>query len=171
MSIALFILLVLIAIAGIILATFQLPGVWIILAAAVGYDGYLGWQAFGWKWLLALTLIAGVGELLDALAGAALAHRGGASRRASLGALIGGFAGMIVFTIPVPLIGTIIGGLLGCFLGAVIGELSLHDDLYRGARIGALATAGRLVGIVLKTAVAIAVAGAIIVLAWLATWP
>ena len=165
MSVVLIAVLVVVSLLGIMLAAFQLPGAWLILGSAVLYDWYYGWQRLGWKWLLILGAIAAVAEVLEMLVSVSMARQAGASRRAAIGSLIGGFAGMILLTVPVPVIGTIIGGLIGCFVGALLGELSLHDNLHTGAKVGIFATIGRVMGMMAKTAAAMVIAGAVITLA------
>ncbi len=160
--------LILLGVAGLALAVFQLPGTWLILAAAIGYDWQHQWQRVGWMWLLAAAAIAVVAELLDSLASLAAARRAGASRRAAVGALLGGFLGMIVFSIPVPLLGTILGGLLGCFLGGLLAEWTVRDDLAAGAKVGLFATIGRLAGLLLKLAAALVMFGVVTLRAILA---
>ena len=162
--------LILVALVGLILAALQLPGTWLILASAAGYDGYYDWQRVGWKWLLGLAVIAAVAELLDSLASLIAAQRAGASRRAAVGALLGGFVGMVLLSVPIPLVGTIIGGLVGCFLGALLAELTVRDDLRAGARVGVFATLGRLVGMIGKISAAMILAGTTVFLALRAVW-
>jgi uncharacterized protein YqgC (DUF456 family) len=164
-DILLFCGLLLAAACGIFLALLQLPGTWLILAAAAGYDWYYDWLHIGWKWLLCLTILAALAELIEMGASVAAARRAGASRRATVGALLGGFAGMIVFSLPIPVIGTIVGGLAGCFVGALIGEMSCRDDVQASARVGLFAAIGRLAGTMIKTAAAMAIAGAAVMLA------
>ncbi|MBN2560952.1 MAG: DUF456 domain-containing protein [Phycisphaerae bacterium] len=161
----LLIALVLLALGGTFLAALQLPGTWLILASAAGYDWYYGWQRIGWRWLVALAAVAAVAELLDTIASVAAARRAGASRRAAVGALLGGFLGMIILSVPIPIVGTIAGGLVGCFVGALVAEMTVRDDIRAGARVGLFATLGRLVGIAGKTAAAMAIAGAAVCLA------
>ncbi len=167
MSIALLIGLAVICVAGVVLAALQLPGTWLILAAALAYDWYGGWTEIGWKWLVGLAVVAVIAEVADTASAVLLARRAGGSRRASIGALVGGFAGMFVFTpiVPVPVVGTIVGGLLGCFVGAWVGEMTVRDDMTASAKIGAFATLGRLVGLIAKTGAAFAIAGATMALA------
>jgi uncharacterized protein len=157
--------LVLLAAGGIVLAVFQLPGTWLILASAAVYDWHYAWQRIGWKWLVCLLVLATLAELLDTLASLVAARRAGASRRAAVGALLGGLIGMIVLSIPVPVIGTVVGGFIGCFVGALIGELTVRDDLAAGVKVGVFATLGRLIGLMAKTAAALAIAGATLLLA------
>lgn len=156
----LLVLLLVITITGVVLSAIQLPGNWVLLAAAVGYDAYYHWERLGWKWLVVIGGLAVVGEAAELLASAVAASKAGASRRAGIGALVGGFAGMILFSIPVPILGTIAGGMAGCFLGALVAELTLHDDVVKGAKIGLFATIGRLFGLVAKLAATMAMAGA-----------
>jgi len=162
--------LVLLSVGGIVLAVLQLPGTWLIIASAVGYDWYYDWQRIGWGWLVALTVFALIAEVFDSLAGVVAARKAGASRRAAIGALVGGLAGMIVFSIPVPVFGTVVGGLIGCFVGALVAELTLRKDFGAGAKVGLFATIGRLVGIVAKTSAALIIAGAAVSRAAWSTW-
>ena len=48
MDILLLTILILVAAVGVLLAVFQLPGTWLIVTAAIGYDWYHDWQRFGW---------------------------------------------------------------------------------------------------------------------------
>ena len=95
---------------GVLLAALQLPGTWIIFCAAVVYDWAYDWQRMG---PTALAVFGGLvvgAEILDQVSGMVLTGRAGGSKRASWGGLIGGIAGMFLFTFPVPVIGTIAGG-------------------------------------------------------------
>jgi len=164
--------LILVAILGIFLAALQLPGTWLILAAAVGFDACHHFIRIGWKWLVALAVVALVAEVADSLFAIAFARRAGASRRAAIGALIGGFAGMFLFSLPMPVIGTIAGGVIGCFVGAFLAELTHPDSaldtadrLSTGARSGLGAAIGRIAGLIVKLAAAFVLAGAAIGLA------
>ena len=160
--------LTLVTVVGLVLAAFQLPGTWLILVCAAGYDWYYDFARIGWKWLAVLGVIAIVAEVFDGLAGALLAKRAGASRQAMIGALLGGFVGMIVLTIPVPVIGTIFGGIAGCFIGAVVGELSVRNDYAAGAKVGISAVIGRVLGLIAKTGAAVVIAGVTVMLATIA---
>jgi uncharacterized protein YqgC (DUF456 family) len=162
--------LVLLSVCGIALAVLQLPGTWLIIASAVGYDWYYDWQRIGWVWLASLAVFALIAEVFDSLAGVVAARKAGASRRAAIGALVGGIVGMIVIGIPVPVLGTVVGGLLGCFGGALVAELSLRKNLVTGAKVGLFATIGRLVGIVAKTSASLIIAGTVVSRAAWSTW-
>ena len=156
------------ALAGVALSIFQLPGAWLTIAAAAVYDWHYDWQRVGWKWLVALVVLATIGEIIEFAASAVMVKRTGASRKAQVGALVGGFVGMILFTglVPIPVIGTIAGGMIGCFGGALIGELSIHNELGKGLNAGLGATVGRLMGLVVKASISLVIAGAALVCAW-----
>lgn len=166
----LLILLAIFFLAGVALAVLQLPGIWLIVASAAAYDWYHGWERIGWKWLVALGIVALFAEVFEAAAGMLAARRAGASRRAAVGALVGGFAGMILLSIPIPVVGTIIGGMLGCFVGACAAELTVRDDVAAGVRVGVFATIGRAMGLAAKTGAALAIAGTALVLAIRGAW-
>ncbi len=164
---ALFILLTLCTLAGVALAAFQLPGLWLILACGAGYDGYFGWTRIGWMWWAGIVVAAIAVEIVDTLAGVLAARKAGASRRAAIGALIGGFIGMIVLSVPIPIpgVGAIVGGLLGCFFGALLAELSLNKHMSVGMKVGGFAVLGKIVGLTIKTSAAAIIAGTLISLA------
>ncbi|HNQ23686.1 MAG TPA: DUF456 domain-containing protein [Phycisphaerae bacterium] len=139
---------------GIGLTAVRLPGTWLIALAASVYGWLSGWGRVSITSVAVLIGIAVVGEVCEALASAALAKRAGASRQALWGALAGGFAGMLLFSVPLPVIGTTIGAVLGCFTGALIGELLAQRTLPQGTRVGVVSAAGFVLGIALKTAIA-----------------
>lgn len=156
------------ALVGIILSILQLPGAWLTIAATAIFDWHFDWQRVGWKWLVALVVLATIGEIIEFAASAVMVKRTGASRKAQVGALVGGLVGMVFFTglVPIPVIGTIAGGMIGCFGGALIGELSIHNEMGRSINAGFGATVGRLMGLVVKASISLVVAGAALVAAW-----
>lgn len=156
------------ALAGITLSILQLPGAWLTIAATAVFDWHYDWQRVGWQWLVGLVVLATIGEVIEFAASAVMVNRTGASRRAQVGALVGGFTGMIMFTglVPIPVIGTIAGGMIGCFGGALIGELSIHNEMGKGLNAGFGATVGRLMGLVVKASISLVIAGAALVAAW-----
>ncbi len=159
--------------AGVFLAALQMPGVWIVLASAAGYDWHYSWTRIGIKWLIALLVVAIAAEAFDFLSGLVAAKKAGASRRAAVGSLLGGFLGMIFISVavPIPGLGAVIGGLIGCFLGALVAELSLKKDFATGTRVGIFATAGKVVGLVAKTSASVIIGGVVVSLAiWSTFW-
>ncbi|UCG16859.1 MAG: DUF456 domain-containing protein [Phycisphaerales bacterium] len=157
--------LVVACLAGVLLAVVQLPGTWLILAVAIAYSWLGDWDRLTPTVLCVLAGMAVIGELVEFAASALVVRRAGASRRASWYALGGGFIGMFVFSLPLPVIGTVAGGVIGCFVGAVIGEMTVRDDMMGAARVGLLAAAGRALGTVGKLLVAVAMAALCIALA------
>ncbi len=147
--------------AGWLLAVFQLPGTWFILAATTAYDWHFDWDRITWPALAVMALLAVVAEVADLLAGMKGAQKAGASRAASWGALVGGIGGMLAFTplIPIPILGSILGGLLGCFGGAFVVERYFHGDTGKSAKVGFGAAVGRLVGLLIKLMTAIVISG------------
>ena len=136
---------------------FTLPGNWgiVLLAGLCAFllpeqENGLGmnWWAVG-----VLVALAGVGELLELIAGAAGAAKHGASRRALLlsmfGAMMGSMGGAFV-GVPVPFVGPIIaalaGGAIGAFAGAYLGETWKGRENHERLSIGQAALVGRLLG-------------------------
>ena len=144
------------------------PGTWIMILLAIGLEFLQRlWAPTGSDWLfpiwifIVVIVIAGVGEVLELVAGAYGAKKGGASRKGMLGALIGGIFGAIIgtFVIPIPLIGSLIGALMGCAAGAIVGELNNEGDtrLKETIKPAAGAVIGRVLGTLAKLPCALAV--------------
>ena len=154
-------LLVTLAVTSWLLNLVGLPGNWIVLALAALYAWLIpaSWRGdFGWRWLVALAVLATVGELLEFLASALGTQHAGGSRRSAVGALIGSMIGGIVgatVALPIPVVGPVIGALLmggiGAAVGAVVGELSAGGESRRSWEIGHAAFWGRLLGTGAKT--------------------
>ena len=127
-----------------------LPGVPLVfLGLFVGawVDGFdtVGWGTIGL--MAALTLVA---VIVDFVAGAAGARYLGASPRAFWGATAGAIVGLF-FGIP--------GMLLGPFIGAVLGELSGGRGMVQSGRAGVGAWLGMVVATALKLALAFLMIG------------
>lgn len=157
--------------AWLFLVLLGLPGNWLIVGSTA-LVAWLYWdRGMISKWtLIALVLIAVVGEVLEFAAGAVGTKRAGGSRGGAFGALMGGLIGAAVGTlvIPVPVIGSLLGACSGAFSGALAMELAGGRELDPAIRSGLGAGAGRFVGTVAKLAV-----GAVlwIVVAVAAFWP
>lgn len=148
---------------AVLLQLASLPGTWIILFLAVaarlvetfvplGAEPIFGWWALG-----GIAALALVGEVVELGASAAGAKTGGASKRGMTGALVGSLGGAIfgTFLILIPVVGSLLGALIGAALGAIVGELSVGGKTLREtAKPAAGAVAGRLMGVVAKTAIA-----------------
>lgn len=145
-----------------------LPGTWLMIALAFGLclvqrlwaGSGSDWLVPWWVFLIGIV-IAIIGEVLEFMAGALGAKKGGASKQGMLGALIGGFAGTLIgtFTIPVPIVGSLIGAIIGCGIGAVIGELKATPEaqLKDTIKPAAGAVVGRILGALAKLPCALVV--------------
>ena len=100
--------------------------------------------------LLALATLAGLTYLVEFAASLLGVKKYGGSRRAMIGAAVGGVVGLF-FGIP--------GILLGPFAGAVIGELSLQRTLDEAGRAGFGTVVGLAIGLAGKLAIGIAMVG------------
>ena len=159
------VLLVLLVIFGWALVIFTMPGTWLMVLSSIGYMLVMPPEsrlAFGWGVPITLLVLAGLGEVVEMIAGAAgVAQQGGSQRSrwlaigvSFIGAIVGGILGSAIF----PVIGTVIGAVvvacLGAMLGAVLGELWVGRDLSHSVNVGAAAAVGRLLGTVGKVLVA-----------------
>ena len=163
----------------VVLVVIQLPGTWLLLALAAVIEYCDRWylpeessQTFGWWVLGSVLLVAVIGEIIEFFAGVGGAKKGGASARGMWGALIGGVAGIFLFTplfFFVPLFGTFFGAIVGTFVGAIIGELTAEQTGIKDTmKPAAWATIGRVVGTTSKVGIAMAMW---LVLTVSAFWP
>ncbi len=104
--------------------------------------------------LVILGVLAVVTYIIDILASLYGARRFGASKRAIIGALIGTVVG-ILLGFPAVLVGP--------FAGAVIGELSHAQGLRHATRAGFGATIGLILGTAIKIALAFTMVGIFLV--------
>ena len=109
-------------------------GIWLIAAV----DRY---HHLGLWWLLGIAVVGAIGLTLDLLAGALGAKRGGASKQAVWGALLGTVIGLF-FGLP--------GLLLGPFVGAALGELAAGNSILRSTNVGVSAWLGIIFGTIIK---------------------
>lgn len=109
-----------------------------------------GFRYVGVGTLVLLGFMAGLTYLVEFAASALGVRKYGGSRRAMLGAALGGVAGLFL---GVP------GILLGPFAGAVLGELSLQRGLDQAGRAGFGTVVGLALGVAGKLAIGIAMLG------------
>lgn len=148
-------ILLVVQVVGLVLALFQMPGLWMMLigtglyAWATASQGYVQWSLL---WLLLLAVLA---EVVEFVAGGAGAKKAGASKLGMFAAMLGGIVGAIggTFVIPVPIVGTILGACIGSFLGAMGVEYYKRQDLDHSLRVGYGAAQGRFLGIIGKLAI------------------
>lgn len=143
---------------GIACTAVLLPGTWLILLVTAGVKL---WQPgmISWWTLLALLLLALLGELIEFVASALGATKAGATKHGAIGAMVGAIVGAIAGMAVVPPIGPIVGGALGAGLGAVLAERAIAQKTWKDSGIaGAGAAVGRLVATVVKVLIAAAMA-------------
>src|SRR5919202_2508727 len=97
-------LLAVVLFAALLMIPLGLPGTWVILAAAVGYNA-LTHESINWVTTVGLLVLAGVGEAIEFALSGRYARKYGGSRRASWGAILGGIVGAFA-GVPVPIIGS-----------------------------------------------------------------
>ena len=117
-----------------------------LLCAAWAED----FQYVGIWTLLVLGCLAALSYLAEFMGSVLGARKFGGSRRAMLGAALGGIVGLF-FGIP--------GILVGPFVGAVLGELSLQRTLDQASRAGFGTVIGLAFGVAGKFAIGIAMVG------------
>ena len=149
-------LLVACCLAGLALIAIGLPGLWLMVAAVLGYAALTGFQAIGWGTLGIILALALLGEAAEAWLGFGLARRYGGSKRAGWGALLGGLVGAAI-GVPVPLIGSVVGALVGSFAGAALFEYSRTWTAGTAVRAGWGAFLGRVAATTAKVALGIVI--------------
>ncbi len=135
-----------------------MPGNWVIVALGAGSYFLVNDERsihVGLVSLVIIVAIALLGELLEFAASAMGASRLGASKRATVLAVIGSIGGAIVglmagSIIPIPIVGSLIGSLLlgglGAAAGAVGGERWAGKSWDESMQVGHAAFWGRLLG-------------------------
>lgn len=158
-------LLILVLLLGLFLIPLGLPGLWVMLAAVVGYM-FLGPPGAVGVWtVVVVAVLAGVGELLELVLAGRYARKYGGSRRAGWGAIIGSIVGAII-GVPIPIVGSMIGAFLGAFAGAWVAELTRNAELRGATRVAT----GALLGRIAATAAKVGIGCAVIVWVAFALW-
>jgi uncharacterized protein YqgC (DUF456 family) len=158
-------LLILVLLLGLFLIPLGLPGLWVMLAAVVGYM-FLGPPGGIGVWtVVVVAVLAGVGELLELVLAGRYARKYGGSRRAGWGAIIGSIVGAII-GVPVPIVGSMVGAFLGAFAGAWVAELTRSAELRGATRVAT----GALLGRIAATAAKVGIGCAVIVWVGFALW-
>ena len=109
-----------------------------------------GFHYVGIWTLLVLAVLTGLTYVVEFAASVLGVKKFGGSKRAMVGAAVGGIVGLFL---GVP------GILLGPFVGAVIGELSLQRSLDEASRAGFGTVVGLAIGVAGKMAIGIAMIG------------
>jgi uncharacterized protein len=160
MAITFALLLILVLLACGFLTLLGLPGNWLMIAATAVYACLVPAHspaAIGWKTVMALIVLAALGEVVELLAGAVGTARVGGSRRgavlALIGSIVGGILGIFI-GLPVPIVGSILAvvlfAALGAMVGAILGEAWSGKSIGTSWHIAKAAFWGRLTGTVCK---------------------
>lgn len=139
-----------------------LPGNWINLVV-VGVWMYLAWstEVMGYTWftLIAMIVLAVLGEVVEFAASALGTSAVGGSKRSGVlsmvGSILGGIVGLFV-GLPIPVIGSLIAALflacVGALIGGALGEYWKEQKLDKSINVGHAAFWARLAGTLAKTA-------------------
>ncbi|MCI0335191.1 MAG: DUF456 domain-containing protein [Planctomycetes bacterium] len=140
-----------------------LPGNWLIVGGAALFAWLLPVEndrGIAWNTVIALAVLATIGEAIEFAAGAAGAAKQGASRRAIALSMVGAIAGSIIglsIGVPIPVVGSLVmalfGGAAGAFAGAYLGEAWKGREEPARSAAGRGAFLGRIWGTVGKFAV------------------
>ncbi|MGF1634431.1 MAG: DUF456 family protein [Phycisphaerae bacterium] len=145
---------------GVALTVPGISGTWLMVAAHAAYGYITGWGEYVyWQSVVALIVLAALGEVIEFAAGAAGGKSAGGTWRGMVGAIVGGLLGAVLLAVPLPVIGVIIGSALGAFVGAAVLELSgprtaLGPDVRKSLEVGWGSFKGRLIGTLGKLAMA-----------------
>jgi len=143
---------------SLLLIPLGLPGIWLMVGAAIGYDALVGGDPIGWVTIVATAVLATVAEVIEFSLSARYTRKYGGSRRAGWGAIIGGIIGAIV-GVPVPIIGSVIGAFVGSFAGALVAEYTRREATAGTAtRVATGALIGRVVAAAMKTGIGTVIA-------------
>ncbi len=143
---------------GLVLIPLGLPGLWVMLGAALLHWALVPLGGIGVWTLAGAGALVVVAEVLEFSLSARYTRKYGGSRRASWGAVIGGLAGAVV-GMPVPVVGSILAAFAGAFLGALVAEWSVARP-ERGApvQVATGALVGRVVAAAVKVGIGVVVA-------------
>lgn len=166
------VLLSLTTIVGTAFVVLGLPGIWLMVLAALGVEWWRP-ELLSWSAIITAAALSVLAEVAEFLAGAVGAQKAGGSKRAALGAIAGGMLGAIFGTvlIPIPIVGTVLGASIGAGAAAAGLELTLRDKTVGDAgRVGTGAFIGRLLATIIKTIFAVATAAVLIAAVCVSGW-
>jgi uncharacterized protein YqgC (DUF456 family) len=139
---------------SLIMIPLGLPGTWIMVAAALGYQLLVPTGGIGTLTVVGTGVLALVGELIEFSLAGRYARKYGGSRRAGWGAIIGGMVGAFMgIPVPIPFVGSMIGAFIGSFAGALFAELSRGSGGGVATRVAWGALIGRVTAAAAKVAI------------------
>ena len=142
---------------GLLLIPFGLPGTWVQVLGLVGFAALTDFTIVGAVPIVAVLVLAVVGEVVEFMLGGRYARKYGGSRRSAWGAILGGLVGAFV-GVPIFLVGSVVGAFVGAFAGAALLELTRAPDARAALRVGWGAFVGRMVATAAKSAIGVAIA-------------
>jgi uncharacterized protein YqgC (DUF456 family) len=145
----------LVLILGVVIIPFGVAGTFIIVADALIFGLFTGFEKITLNFIGLLLAIALFVELIEALLGALLARKFGGSKWGMIGAIVGGFIGAVLGTPVTPVLGTLLGGFTGAFIGAMFLELIHTSNLETSFKTGAGAFLGAVGGKITKIVAAV----------------
>ncbi|MDD5718380.1 MAG: DUF456 domain-containing protein [Candidatus Krumholzibacteria bacterium] len=131
-------------------------GTFVVLGLAFVHALVTGFAPIGWPLLGVLAGIAVLGEVIEFILGNFYAVGRGASAPGAIGAFLGGTVGGLSLMAALPPIGAVMGSFAGAFIGGVLGEWWRQRRLEPSLRIGSHAFVGRVLAIVVKHALGLA---------------
>lgn len=132
-----------------------LPGTVVIVGVALLYAWATEFALLTWGTIAWLAVLMAVAEGLEFVASGAGAAGARPSTRVTIGALVGAFAGGLLGAPILFGLGALPGALAGAFVGAALAVQSEGGSLAVSMRTGLAAMRGRLLGFVIKTAIAV----------------
>ena len=149
-TIMLYILAGVLAVAGVVVTIFSLPGVWLVYIATVIVGAIGGFQVITPLTLVILLIVSILSTFADELAAVLGTKKAGGSKYGTIGSVVGSIVGGIV--------GNILGVFIGAFLGAALFEyIFAKQDLKKSIKLGFASFLGFLIGTGLKIAVNIGI--------------
>lgn len=162
----LFVLLYIVLGAVLLSTTLGFPGNWVLVAAALVVALVGRFSTMTWGYLLLCVGLAVVGEIIEALLGAAIVARGGGGRWGIVGSILGGFAGVVVGAGIIPPLGSVVFAFVGAFVGAALGEFAKDRRMEPAMRVGFWSLVGRMAAVAGKLAVGCVILWIIITKTW-----
>jgi uncharacterized protein YqgC (DUF456 family) len=135
-----------------------LPGTVLILLGALFYAILDGFQSIGWPTLVVLAALNVVATTADIWVGGLGARAGGASGWSILAGLLGGFIGLVFFTLP--------GAVIGAILGVLISEIVRVKDWRQALKAGGGWAAGWLVSVLVQLGLGLAMVAIFVWQVW-----
>jgi len=133
---------------------FGVPGTVLIVGFALLYAWATSFAAVHWSTIGWLALLAVLGEGVELAVSGGGAASARPSRRVTIGALVGALVGGVIGTPFLFGIGSLLGALAGAFVGAALAVHGEGGTLTDAVTTGFAALKGRLLGFVLKSALA-----------------